>query len=255
MQRFMSVDPLADVPHSVGLSPYHFVANNPINNIDPDGRDWYTNNETGKTHWQEGSGDLDGHKNIGANYTIIGENQTIVHEQNEVVSVTDNILPEATNNTSFSESRDFVNRSMTNADAATTFVGGIGLNYQEVNRAGNHGSRFRAKLFGTNLKLRGSFGSKIATGIKVGGPLLSVGSIGLSLTSNQSAGFKIADTGSSLAGIFGGAYGALGSIGYSFGVKPMIRSVVSPTKAESRSLHQFQYRNSRSNYCRGLRCQ
>lgn len=87
----MSVDPLADVPHSIGLSPYHFVANNPINNIDPDGRDWYTNNESGKTHWQEGSGDLDRHKNIGANYTINGENQTIVHEQNEVVSVTDNI--------------------------------------------------------------------------------------------------------------------------------------------------------------------
>lgn len=41
----MNVDPLADVEHSVSMTPYHFVANNPILNIDPDGQDWYKNNE------------------------------------------------------------------------------------------------------------------------------------------------------------------------------------------------------------------
>jgi RHS repeat-associated protein len=48
--RFTGVDPMADVPHSVGMTPYHFVANNPIRNIDPDGMDWYQN-ENGDQIW------------------------------------------------------------------------------------------------------------------------------------------------------------------------------------------------------------
>ena len=36
--RFLSVDPLADVPKQIGLSPYSAFANNPIIYIDPDGR-------------------------------------------------------------------------------------------------------------------------------------------------------------------------------------------------------------------------
>ena len=46
---WLSVDPLSDL--SPNMTPYHFVANNPVRNIDPDGRDWYevTNEETGKT--------------------------------------------------------------------------------------------------------------------------------------------------------------------------------------------------------------
>jgi len=83
--RFMSVDPLANTEHSLSINPYHYVANNPINNIDPDGLDWYENNETGEVHWQEGSDDLDGHKNIGANYVLAGSNGLIFHNQNEVV--------------------------------------------------------------------------------------------------------------------------------------------------------------------------
>jgi len=34
----MSVDPLADAPLNVGHSPYHYVWNNPLKFIDPDGR-------------------------------------------------------------------------------------------------------------------------------------------------------------------------------------------------------------------------
>ena len=66
--RFTSVDPMADLDHNLPLSPYHFVANNPINNIDPDGMDWYRNNDSGAMHWQEGSDDIDGYTNTGANY-------------------------------------------------------------------------------------------------------------------------------------------------------------------------------------------
>ena len=59
-----------------------FTANgqNPVSNIDPLGLNWYRSNETGDVHWQEGDGDIDGYKNLGANHTIYGENQMIVHQ-------------------------------------------------------------------------------------------------------------------------------------------------------------------------------
>ena len=45
--RWHAVDPLADVPHSKGMSPYCAMANNPINNIDPDGADWVEGKDGG----------------------------------------------------------------------------------------------------------------------------------------------------------------------------------------------------------------
>ncbi len=38
LSLWMSVDPLADAPNLVSYSPYHYSYNNPINYIDPDGR-------------------------------------------------------------------------------------------------------------------------------------------------------------------------------------------------------------------------
>lgn len=83
--RFTAVDPLADIFHNIPLSPYHFVANNPINNIDPNGLDWYRNNETNEIHWQKGSNEVEGHTNIGAIYIMEGPQDFIIHNQNEVV--------------------------------------------------------------------------------------------------------------------------------------------------------------------------
>ncbi len=38
--RWGQIDPMAETDHSVGLTPYHYVANNPINGVDPDGQDY-----------------------------------------------------------------------------------------------------------------------------------------------------------------------------------------------------------------------
>ena len=84
--RFLAPDPLAELDHNLPLSPYSYVNNNPITNIDPDGLDWYRNKETGEVHWQEGSEDVEGHKNIGSEYILEGTNDFIVHDQNKVVS-------------------------------------------------------------------------------------------------------------------------------------------------------------------------
>ena len=44
--RWTTPDPLADKYYST--SPYAFCNNNPVNFVDPDGRSWYYNSETGQ---------------------------------------------------------------------------------------------------------------------------------------------------------------------------------------------------------------
>lgn len=52
---FISVDPLADLIHNLPLNPYHYVANNPILNIDPTGEDWFKNSD-GALIWRKVKG-------------------------------------------------------------------------------------------------------------------------------------------------------------------------------------------------------
>ncbi len=113
-------------------------------------------------------------------------------------------------------------------------------------RYGNTGSRFRGNIFG--LTLRGPIGSKIIAGIKYGGPLAGATGIVFSLASDQPNGYKIVDTGSGLASIFGGSYGILGAALWNISIKPLHRAVVYPTPAEDRARwhNHVEYCNSSS---------
>ena len=76
--RFMQVDPSAD--SYVGWTPYNYVGNNPINIIDPDGRDWFEIN--GKVKWRNWEGDHTTKK--GKTYKSLGKNVLVVtHRRNK----------------------------------------------------------------------------------------------------------------------------------------------------------------------------
>jgi|GEM_PF-3669094 len=86
--RWGQVDPLADIPHSVSISPYHYVANNPIIRIDPNGQDWYPNGE-GKTIWRDSKDEsytdddcVEWH-NIGEELLFFGSKNLIYYTQSE----------------------------------------------------------------------------------------------------------------------------------------------------------------------------
>ncbi len=57
--RWFNIDPLADIAHSISMTPYHYGANNPIVFVDPDGQDWFyymaEGDDEAKYHWHEGS--------------------------------------------------------------------------------------------------------------------------------------------------------------------------------------------------------
>lgn len=69
---WLSVDPMADKYPSI--SPYAYCAWNPVTLIDPDGRDWYRNDETGSVLWSDNNDkkiDYNGesYRNIGKSYS------------------------------------------------------------------------------------------------------------------------------------------------------------------------------------------
>ncbi len=83
--RFTGRDPHAQ--HYPDWSPYHYAANNPVLITDPTGMDWYSSND-GAVKWVEGSDEIEGYTNIGANYTHnIGGGISITYNQNVAESI------------------------------------------------------------------------------------------------------------------------------------------------------------------------
>ena len=72
LTAWLSVDPLADKYPS--MSPYAYCAWNPVKLVDPDGRDWYKNDESSAVVWKnnnEQTIDINGesYNNIGKTYS------------------------------------------------------------------------------------------------------------------------------------------------------------------------------------------
>ncbi len=93
-QHWLSIDPLAE--RHPEISPYAFSGNNPVNHIDPDGRDWYES-ANGAVTWRDQYRDEitindERYRNIGASYSspIMGGGYVNYH-QNQVVSMGDAI--------------------------------------------------------------------------------------------------------------------------------------------------------------------
>ena len=86
MQRFTSVDPLAEKHYD--MSPYAYCAGNPVNRFDPDGMDWYTSTDGKTVYWQEGNKKVDGYTNSETYTKKIDDNTTITYTQNEATSIT-----------------------------------------------------------------------------------------------------------------------------------------------------------------------
>ena len=70
------IDPLAEKYYSI--SPYAYCGNNPVNRIDPNGRDWYQNEETHYYTWYNGNNKREGFIYIGGKGSVLGEFEDII---------------------------------------------------------------------------------------------------------------------------------------------------------------------------------
>ena len=73
---WLGVDAMSGSSHNLSLTPYHFSANNPVMIIDPDGNDWFQNENTGEIYYNNtmtkgdaGTGDM-----TGEGWIHLGEN-------------------------------------------------------------------------------------------------------------------------------------------------------------------------------------
>jgi RHS repeat-associated protein len=89
--RFWTMDPLAE--KYPWISPYAYCNNNPVNNIDPTGMDWYRHDESGAVIWQESNNSSitikdQIYSNIGETYSHTIGNSTYGYTQHDLTSIT-----------------------------------------------------------------------------------------------------------------------------------------------------------------------
>ena len=71
-----SVDPLSEKYYNA--SPYAYCAGDPVNRSDPDGLDWYKNDDFHYYMWFEGDGYRDGFTHVGGKGSVLGEFEEII---------------------------------------------------------------------------------------------------------------------------------------------------------------------------------
>jgi RHS repeat-associated protein len=90
--QWTTMDPLCEKYYAI--SPYTYCSDDPAKNIDPDGRDYYRNDDTGSVFWQEGNAnsatrDGDQYRNIGTTYSTYNDGVRVNYNQNEISSTQD----------------------------------------------------------------------------------------------------------------------------------------------------------------------
>ena len=74
--KFTTMDPLCEKYYHI--SPYAYCGGNPVNAVDPDGKDWYQNNQTSYYTWYDGDGAREGFTYIGGKGSVLGEFESII---------------------------------------------------------------------------------------------------------------------------------------------------------------------------------
>ena len=87
---FMTMDPLCE--KHPNISPYAYAGDNPVNNVDPTGMDWYRHDESGAVIWVEGNESSitrydQTYNNIGETYSSTTGNTTYNYTQNDITSI------------------------------------------------------------------------------------------------------------------------------------------------------------------------
>ena len=86
LSMWLNVDPLSDKYPS--LSPYIYVGNNPVMIADPDGKDWFVDEESGNTYYNSriGKDNMDELSGEYKNYQWLGKNDMFGFTQEEMNS-------------------------------------------------------------------------------------------------------------------------------------------------------------------------
>ena len=125
--RWLSMDPLAEKYYSV--SPYAFCNNNPVNFVDPDGRDWYEA-EDGSIMWRDGNEqsyvDETGKEweNIGQKYTYYLQDGSAIHFYQQNVNGEQQLLSHLFSDEFEEVMEDYIYNDM--------FLGALGLGPSEL---------------------------------------------------------------------------------------------------------------------------